>query len=176
MSDGIFIFHNPNAKNKLPFQNFENSSITQFTIEEDGGIYHTNSQNLIERTDFPKVLKEGFSTLILEYVRHYNKVEMKEFYDLTPPNDNYIDFTNDCCVCLIGTTLDPKLGTPLLRCKYEKPCVMPYSMLKNEVITISNKLIADKMMGKLIEILILRNNNDYQRFKLYLNYKYNVPL
>ena len=53
---------------------------------------------------------------------------------------------------------------------------MPDSMLKNEAITISNKLIADKMMGKLIEIIILRNNNDYQRFKLYLNYKYNVPL
>lgn len=176
LSDGIFIFHNPNAKNKLPLQYFENSGITQFSIKDNGTIYHTNLQHLIVRTDFPKLLKKGFNTLILEYVRHYNKVGMNEFYDIKTKNEDYIDFTNDCCVYLIGTNLDPKLGTPFLRCKYKKPCVMPDSMLKNEAIRISNKLIAEKRMGKLLEILILRNTNDYQKFKFYLYYKYNVLL
>ncbi len=175
LADGVFVFHNPNARNKLPLEYFSNECITQFTINSHGNIEHTNVKNLMVRTDFPKIMKSGFDILIKEYVRHYNKVSMKEFYDIQLEDGSVlitdeIDFSNDCCVYIIGTnTNQEKHNGTFLRCKIERPCVMPDEMLRHEATNIANKLIKDKTMGSLLKIIIVRNNIEYMRMEELFN-------
>lgn len=160
--DGIFIFHNPNAKIKLPFECFANEHITQITVNDKGKIEHTNIPNLIVRTDFPKLLKKGFNMIIQEYVRHYNKCGVREFYN-NIDNDE-VDFSNDCCVYIVGANAKAdKKNHPVIRCKYERPQVMPNEMLKYEAEKVIDGLIEDKIIvsSPKPKIIIVRDNIRY---------------
>jgi hypothetical protein len=167
LSDGIFIFHNPNAKNNLSLDYFAGLNITQYYGIEDGIACLTNSPTLVVRTDFSRFLSDGFDLLIKEYVRHYNKLGMKEFYEYqsiigTPKEVKDIDFMNDCCVFIISENNNiDRNEDSVLAYSYEKPNVMPDEMLHNEAIRITEELQKEAKIGELIGIYIARNHSQY---------------
>lgn len=100
LTDGLFLFHNPYAKNKLDIQCFEHTNITQF-FWNDGKLMHTSNTNpIVCRLNFHKMLEEGFSMLIAEYMRQYNDFSPMEFYSLEPSEKILVDFNKDCLVCI----------------------------------------------------------------------------
>ena len=72
ITDGLFLFHNPFAKNKLDIKCFENTNITQIFWDENHLIHTSNTYPIVCRLNFSKLLASGFSMLINEYLRHYN--------------------------------------------------------------------------------------------------------
>lgn len=170
LSDGVFIFHNPNAKHKLSLEYFNNSCINQFSLDENGLVYNTSSSDLIVRTDASKMLFEGFDMLIKEYVRHYNKLSMKNFYnslsiDGEPLNLDRIDFKSDCSVFIIGEDNDIESDGSIILCNYERPVVMPDEMLNHEAMKIADSFRHENRMGNLMGIYIARNQEQYNWIK-----------
>ncbi|MPW26145.1 hypothetical protein GC105_10125 [Alkalibaculum sp. M08DMB] len=177
LSDGIFIFHNPNAKNRLSLDYFADLNITQYYSVEDGIEYLTNSPTLVVRTDFPRFLSDGFDLLISEYTRHYNKLGMKEFYgyqplDGSPKEVKDIDFMNDCCVFIISQDngIDRDENNVLV-CNYERPTVMPDEMIHNEAIRITDELQKEAKIGELIGIYVARNHSQYAYINNFIDEK-----
>ena len=81
LAEGIFIFHNPNAINKLPDNFFNNVEITNFFYENNGIDISGNYTPLISRinTSFP--LNEYIEPIIYEKIREYNRMAKEEFYE-----------------------------------------------------------------------------------------------
>lgn len=100
LTDGLFLFHNPYAKNKLDIKCFENTNITQFFLE-DGKLVHTsNTYPIVCRLNFPRLLEKGFLMLINEYMRQYNDFSYMEIYSLDPCEKIVVDFDKYCLVCI----------------------------------------------------------------------------
>ena len=72
LSDGLFLFHNPYAKNKLDIECFENSNVTQFFWKEERLVYTSNTYPIVSRLNIPKILEIPYRMLIDEYLRQYN--------------------------------------------------------------------------------------------------------
>jgi len=73
LDDGIFIFHNPNSKNKLPMETFQNTNITQINLLENK--VHIEGENLpiVSRFNVPKLLPEQFiKNFVVETMLKYN--------------------------------------------------------------------------------------------------------
>lgn len=81
LADGIFIFHNPNAKNKLPEDFFQGIAVTQFYYENGQLSYIGNGTPIISRINMSKILVPEFENMIVENLRKYNRMEVNEFYD-----------------------------------------------------------------------------------------------
>lgn len=100
ITDGLFLFHNPYAQNKLDIQCFENTNITQF-FWKDGKLVHTNdTYPIVCRLSIPQIMEQGYNMLIQEYVRQYNDFSPMEFYSLEPSEKIDLDFDKDCLVCV----------------------------------------------------------------------------
>jgi len=100
LTDGLFLFHNQYAKNKLDVKCFEETNITQVFFS-DGRLQHTsNTYPIVSRLNFPQMLKEDFLMLIEEYLRQYNDFSPMEFYSLEPCEKIIVDFNKDCLVCI----------------------------------------------------------------------------
>lgn len=100
LTDGLFLFHNPYAKNKLDIRCFEDTSVTQFFWQE-GRLTHTsNTYPVVCRLNFPKFLQQEFLILIDEYLRQYNNFSPIEYYSLDASEKIMIDFDRDCLVCI----------------------------------------------------------------------------
>ena len=78
IGDGIFVFHNPNAKNKLPDNLFENVAITNIQMDNTGVCFFGNECPIVARINTP-LLQNDF--LLCEIVREYNRLSPSEFYD-----------------------------------------------------------------------------------------------
>ncbi len=173
LSDGVFIFHNPNAKHKLPLTYFESSNITQYFINDSELNFSLDSRVLVARID--TIPLPGMDTTIIEYVRHYNKMSMKDFYNVNPItgeplNTNVVDFLNDSCVFIISEDINGDEDDVLIY-SFERPIVMSDKMLNNEAMKIAKILIQDKQMGELLGIYIARNQEQYDYIKdLFCNY------
>lgn len=100
LTDGLFLFHNPYAKNKLDIRCFEDTSVTQFFWQEDRLTYTSNTYPIVCRLNFPKSLQQGFSMLIYEYLRQYNDFSLMEYYSLDASEKISVDFDKDCLVCI----------------------------------------------------------------------------
>lgn len=72
LTDGLFLFHNLYAKNKLDVKCFENTSVTQFFWQRNSLIYTSNTYPIVCRLNFSKFLRSGFLILINEYLQQYN--------------------------------------------------------------------------------------------------------
>ncbi len=100
LTDGLFLFHNPYAKNKLDIRCFEDTSVTQFFWQENKLVHTANTYPIVCRLNFSKFLQSGFLTLIDEYLRQYNNFSPMEYYSLDTTERIEIDFNKDCLVCI----------------------------------------------------------------------------
>lgn len=100
LTDGLFLFHNPYAKNKLDIRCFEDTSVTQFFWQEDRLTYTSNTYPIVCRLNFSKFLQQGYLMLIDEYLRQYNDFSPMEYYSLDASAKITVDFDKDCLVCI----------------------------------------------------------------------------
>lgn len=100
LTDGLFLFHNPYAKNKLDIEWFENSNVTQFFWKGDMFVYTSNTYPIVSRLNIPKIYEVPYNELINEYLRQYNGYSAMEVYSLEPTEKIEIDFQTSCLVCI----------------------------------------------------------------------------
>lgn len=82
IADGVFVFHNPNAKNKLADHFFEKLGVTQFFFENNQLMYKGNVTPLMTRINTTKLLSPIIEVNARECVRILNKLDVDEFYDI----------------------------------------------------------------------------------------------
>ena len=81
IADGVFVFHNPNAKNKLPKEFFGSLAVTQFFLEDEDLKYSGNAIPIVARLNIPTILKATFQPHIHECIRQYNQLDAADFYE-----------------------------------------------------------------------------------------------
>lgn len=81
LAEGTFIFHNPNAINKLPNNFCNNLEITNFFYEDNGINISGNYTPLISRINTNLLLCNDIEQIIPEKIREYNRMSKKEFYN-----------------------------------------------------------------------------------------------
>lgn len=79
-ADGLFVFHNPNARIKLPKDLFANVPVTQFFFENGRVNILGNETPLIVRHNTSILLDKVSSRYVQESVRMYNRLSIEEFY------------------------------------------------------------------------------------------------
>lgn len=82
LEEGVFLFHNPNAKNPLDENVFSDLAVTQFFLEEDGVNYKGNISPLVVRKSVSKCMEQVMQPVLQEYLRMYNRLEPEDFYDI----------------------------------------------------------------------------------------------
>ena len=100
LTDGLFLFHNPFAKNKLDIQCVEDTSVTQCFWQGTILVHTSNTYPIVCRLNFSKMLQQGFHILIDEYSRQYNDFSPMEYYSLDESEKIKVDFDRDCLVCI----------------------------------------------------------------------------
>lgn len=100
LTEGLFLFHNPYAKNKLNINCFENTYVTQFFKQGDKLVHTNTTYPIVARLNFPKLLHQDFSNIIEEYLRQYNDISPIEYYSLDETNELKVEFEKDCLVCI----------------------------------------------------------------------------
>ena len=100
LTDGLFLFHNPFAKNKLDISCFENTSVTQFYWKDNKLLHTSNTYPIVCRLNISKVLQQGFEMLVDEYLRQYNNFTPMEYYSLDKSEKITVDFDKNCLVCI----------------------------------------------------------------------------
>lgn len=82
LADGVFIFHNPNAKRKLSEEIFSSIPVTQFFFNGNNLDYVGNSTPLIARFNTSSFLAKAYEPYIIDQIRLYNRLSDSEFYDI----------------------------------------------------------------------------------------------
>lgn len=100
LTDGLFLFHNPFAKNKLDIGCFEDTSVTQFYWKDNKLLHTSNTYPIVCRLNISKMLQQGFEMLVDEYLRQYNNFSPMEYYSLDKSEKITVDFDKDCLVCI----------------------------------------------------------------------------
>lgn len=100
LTDGLFIFHNPYAKVKMPLEVFESTDITQFSWENEKLLHTIDTYPIVCRLNFPIFLKAGYEILINEYLRQYNNIPPIEYYSISLKREKEVDFEKECIVCI----------------------------------------------------------------------------
>lgn len=80
LEDGVFIFHNPHAKNKLPDNFLNNLAVTHFYYENGELMYKGNETMLLSRLNISSAFSSLVEPLITEAVRNFNKLSYSDFY------------------------------------------------------------------------------------------------
>ena len=81
MADGVFVFHNPNARVKLDKKIFGNIPVTQFFYENDKISILGNETPLVARLNVSNLMAGVAERHVQECVRLYNRLSEEEFYD-----------------------------------------------------------------------------------------------
>lgn len=81
LEDGIFIFHNPNARNVLDEKAFLGTSVTQFYFDGQQLKLQGNETPLIARHNTSILLEEISWRYVQECVRLYNRLTPEDYYD-----------------------------------------------------------------------------------------------
>ena len=80
IADGVFIFHNPNAKNKLSEKFFEKIAVTQFFFEDGHLMYCGNITPIVSRLNISKWMDSYRYREIEESIRKFNRISINNFY------------------------------------------------------------------------------------------------
>ncbi len=74
LSDGLFVFHNPHARIKLPLEVFHDTNAIQVTIESGNLKFEGNNLPIVSRLNIPKLLlpEEIKNKFILEVFEKFN--------------------------------------------------------------------------------------------------------
>ncbi|CCY10782.1 putative uncharacterized protein [Clostridium sp. CAG:81] len=81
IADGVFVFHNPKAKNKLPENFFKKIAVTQFFFEDGNLMYSGNVTPIVARLNTGKMFKSVIFSEIQEALRKYNRMNIEDFYE-----------------------------------------------------------------------------------------------
>jgi len=155
LSDGLFIFHNPFAKNPLKVSIFENCNATQFFIE-DGCIVHTsNTYPIVCRLNISKVLEQPFQNLIYEYYYQYINCSHIEAYSLLPYKKININYNYDCLVC-VWVIIEE--NNSLKNIHYKRPKNIPNEYLKHDAF---NEIKKFPSIKKIERIDIIRSQEQF---------------
>ncbi|MBK5482675.1 hypothetical protein JFV29_12355 [Peribacillus sp. TH16] len=160
LTDGLFIFHNPYAKNKLDISCFEETNITQYFIEEGEVFFTSNTSPIVTRLNIPRLMQPGFETLIQEYLRQYNNVSPLDFYNVSYPQEETINFDIMCRVCIIAKI--PGEIQPAIF-YYDRPQLVPDDVLTREALEHFAEMRDDKTenIEELISIYIARTEEQF---------------
>ncbi len=82
LADGVFIFHNPNAKHKLPEELFSTIPVKQFFFNDGNLDYMGNATPLVARYNTSSLLAMVSEPYIMEQIRLYNRLSINECYDV----------------------------------------------------------------------------------------------
>ena len=74
LEDGVFVFHNPNAKHKLPEDLFSNLCVTQFFFEDGNLNYLGNANPLVARLNVSSLMSGAVLPYVMEQIRLYNRL------------------------------------------------------------------------------------------------------
>ncbi|MPM32773.1 hypothetical protein SDC9_79338 [bioreactor metagenome] len=75
LEDGLFLFHNPHAKNKIPLEMFDEAGVYQITYENDKILGSPGMFPLVARISFDKHLDPIFSPYIKQQIMLFNRKE-----------------------------------------------------------------------------------------------------
>ena len=79
ISEGVFVFHNPNASNPIPDSFLVNTCVTNVYLEDEGIRVKGNNPPLVARySSFVPI--EALIPSIKELLRLYNHITVEEFY------------------------------------------------------------------------------------------------
>lgn len=81
IADGVFVFHNPNAKNKLSENFFKKIAVTQFFFEDGNLMYSGNVMPIVARLNISKIISPIIFPEIQESIRKYNRIDVDAFYE-----------------------------------------------------------------------------------------------
>jgi hypothetical protein len=81
LPEGIFVFHNPNAKNPLPPSFLENVCVTHIYFENGGIVFSGNFVPIVLRYNCVAPLYDGLFPSITELLRLYNRMTVNDFYE-----------------------------------------------------------------------------------------------
>lgn len=82
LADGVFVFHKPNAKHKLPEELFSTIPVTQFFFNDGNLDYMGNATPLVARYNTSSLLAMVSEPYIMEQIRLYNRLSINECYDV----------------------------------------------------------------------------------------------
>lgn len=156
LTDGLFLFHNPYAKNKIDIKCFEGTNITQFFYKEGELIHTSNTFPIVCRLNISKLLEPGFLMLITEYVRQYNNFSPMEFYSLDPSKKITVDFDRNCLICI---WIKMKTDQSLRNIHYTRPQGCSDKHLQNEAVRIVKERRED--IEEIMSISIIREQSAF---------------
>lgn len=156
LTDGLFLFHNPYAKNKIDIKCFEGTNITQFFYKEGELIHTSNTFPIVCRLNISKLLEPGFLMLITEYVRQYNNFSPMEFYSLDPSKKITVDFDRNCLICI---WIKMKTDQSLRNIHYTRPQGCSDKHLQNEAVRIVKERREDN--EEIMSISIIREQSAF---------------
>lgn len=163
LTDGLFLFHNPFAENKLDPNAFNNMNVVQIFFENGQLMQMGAMYSLVCRLNVPKVLDEAYFNLIYEYCRQYNRIPPIEFYNLNSKEEVRVDFRENCLVCIWVYTTPDKLH--IRNVYYERSNTLDDAFLKKEAVReiqrISNEVRADIYGIRGIQIIRSEEVLDY---------------
>jgi len=81
LEDGLFLFHNPKAKNKIPLEMFHSAGVYQLIYENDTIKNSPEIYPLIARISFDKNLERNFLPYIEQQLMLYNRRDLKDIMD-----------------------------------------------------------------------------------------------
>lgn len=165
LTDGLFIFHNPYAKSKLDIACFEDTNITQYFIENGEIKFTSTTYPIVARLNFPRLFQPGFEMLIQEYVRQYNNVSPLDFYNVSYPQEEKLNFDIMCSVCIIVKIAGR--NQPAIF-HYERPQFIPDDVLTREALENFVDMRDNKIenIEELIGIYIARTEEQYNSLGL----------
>lgn len=82
IADGVFVFHNPNAKNKLSEDFFGKIAVMQFFFENGELMCSGNLTPIVARLNTSKLLNPIVLPQIQECIRKYNRLNFSDFYEV----------------------------------------------------------------------------------------------
>lgn len=161
LTDGLFIFHNPYAKVKIPIEVFENTDITQFCWKNETLLHTVNTYPIVCRLNYPRILKEGYELLISEYFRQYNNIPPIEYYSINSKREREVDFNQECIVCI---WIDAKGVLGLRNINYIRDKNITDRVLTQEATYEVEKLKSQvpPIYGTIVRIDIIRTKEQYE--------------
>lgn len=78
LDDGVFLFHNPYAKYKIPFELFNKTNITQISLKNGKIVSTKDTFPIVARLNFHKGLEKVLQPYVEQQLMLYNRVDMNE--------------------------------------------------------------------------------------------------
>jgi hypothetical protein len=155
LTEGVFVFHNPAAKNPLPLEAFHKNGIVQYFFA-DGELHIDAKHETIARLDLPKNIIARLHPYIEQQLNLYNRLDLCDIYN---PREKYIDFENYCSVFIIIQTWENEL----FGINYEVNNTESNDEIRRDAEKEFRTTceVARRPQDKLMEVIITRNQKEF---------------